>query len=400
MRGILIRRVVAAIAIALWWLLVLAWAAGVRPGMPWSPAVQHTLAGKRLNTVMGVAVATGLGLRVDSLGDYRQALQSWRLVPPLEAGDFALLRYHVEDFPRTLELDLIFRSSDDPADVVVVPLPWPDSGEATLDLRRVPQWHGKVLEVGFTEFDASGQLPPELPFRPFTLAGARLESPSWRGAFADLATAWFDYQPWTMSAVNSVQVEKNQSPHRSPAAVLAAGTAGTLALLAGLLAVRGRRLLRIAAVLALAAWVMLDLHWLARLHQRHEVTHAVFDGKPWSERAGMQFDRSVISNAERMRQVLATQPPGHHILLWAPDKSQTIRYTWFLRPLNVSLLRYGTRPRSIPDGTLLMVDNSDDRWSYDGSRSLLLHGSFRIHGDLLYHQGVLMLLSIRQDAGT
>lgn len=416
------RRLGLGIVLVVWWALLLTWAAGVTLTTPWTPARAQDLSQEALSSVLGGSSrATAAGMEVSDLGDFDQALQSWRLTPPIAAGDYRWLRYRLANFPRTLELDLIVRTEAHPEDVSVQRLPWPEAGEGVFDLASLPAWQGKVIEIGFSEIDAGGVLPPWQPFQPFVIGSARLESPSWSAAFERLAQDWFGYQPTALSQINVVHAGEHVVWRRSPVFILALGVLGTLVGVVWLGGWPRSRVFAFAAMLVLAAWLALDLNGLQQWHARNQLLRASFAGKPWSERAPLTADRDLQQSAGRIRQLLAAQPAGQHVLLWVPGSGQAVRLAWFLRPLNVSVMSYTTPANRLADGTLLLVDNSDRQWHFDTRHSRLVNAGpvppaarifnagfdnpegsqeawFEVPGDLVYQHGNWLLLSVRKGA--
>ncbi len=65
------------------------------------------------HVVIGAGVEDDEGLRVGAVGDDGNALQSLAL-DHLHAQDFPILRYRFSEFPRTLELSLMFRRPTPP----------------------------------------------------------------------------------------------------------------------------------------------------------------------------------------------------------------------------------------------------------------------------------------------
>src|SRR5690606_31313606 len=143
--------------------------------------------GSRFRAAFGRAMPEGQRLRVLSEAEDHSSLQV-TVLPQLDAQRFPVLRYRFEDFPRTLELSLTFRTAGKPGDVQTVSLPWPGSGTATFDLSAVEEWTGSIIELGFAEFSTGQLVPPEHGFAPFVLERAELWSPSWRGDLAALMT--------------------------------------------------------------------------------------------------------------------------------------------------------------------------------------------------------------------
>jgi len=86
-------------------------------------------------------------LRITSTGQDYTSLQSLR-PSDVEAEKFPTLRYRFADFPRTLELSLVFRTAENSEDVAVS-LPWPGDATRTFDLSQVPEWRGRIVEIGF-----------------------------------------------------------------------------------------------------------------------------------------------------------------------------------------------------------------------------------------------------------
>ena len=394
------RAVLAGVAIVLWLCLLLVMAAGLHLGDPWRAHQQSDLSGSTLGVIAGQATANSDGLVVSELGQYAQGLQSWQLAEPLDAAQFPLLRYTVHDFPRSLELALIFRTAEHPEDVASVSLPWQGDGGSAVDLSRLPGWQGQVIEIGFSEYPMPSVAPPDMPFHPFTLGGAKLESRSLRGQWQVLMSDWFAWQPWSMRSINAVRSASARPWQRSLPLILFLAVAGSLLLLSLFRVLRGRsQLLRLALALLVLAWLMLDFRWLGQLQRNNMASHELYQGKPWAERSGMVSDSPLQARAEHMRSTLAQQKPGVHVLVWSPSQTDSIRLGYFLRPYNVASLFPGMQPGSVPDGNLLLVDNADMSWTWDSRRSLLQRGGFSVHGDLLWRQDGMLLLSVRKGAG-
>ena len=218
----MIRRLVCIVVIALIWLIVLAWPAGLAWKSPLAPQQRMTLDARDFRVVRGAGVEDGASLRIGSVGDDGSALQAMPL-RHVHADDFSVLRYRFDGFPRTLELSFFFRRADSPADVQpAVTVPWPGDGWQTLDLRKVPGWHGDIIELGFAEYATPQIAPPSTAFKPFRFDSAELWSPSWHGSFAGLYTSWFGYTPWALVSISALgpQREVAQAPPLLPFAML------------------------------------------------------------------------------------------------------------------------------------------------------------------------------------
>jgi hypothetical protein len=388
----MIRRVVCALAIGGIGILVLGWAAGLGWRTPLVPQQRIVLPAHDFRVVMGAGVEDGEALRVAAVGDDGDALQSIAL-DHLRAEDFPLLRYRFDGFPRTLELSLIFRRADAPADVQAVTIPWPGKGWTTLDLRGVPGWRGEIVELGFSEYATPQIVPQSVAFRPFRFDGAQLWSPSWRGGLAALGTAWFGYTPWALLSVSALgpALETAKTPPLLPYLVVAV----VLGLAAAALVLRWRRprLLRAAVIAAASTWAALDLAWLSDLHAKHRLTEHLYVGKPWPDRARLVPDQDTEAAAEQIKAYLATQPPVHHLLVASDSTYTKLRLLYLLLPLNVAPLALaGEAP--LPRDALLLLYASDT-WRYDEGRGLLVAGNRTIPALPLYESGAARLYRLR-----
>lgn len=391
----MIRRILAALAIGLWLLLVLAWSAGIPPGMPWQPAQQHDFAGTQLTTISGVEQITNTGLRISGLGRLGQGLQSWRPDDPLDAARLKVLRYRVRDYPRSLELALFFRTREHPDTVQSVTLPWPADGRSSIDLSALPAWQGHIIELGLSEYPTPAQVPPSFPFPAFEIAGASLQSPSMTGLLNALLTRWTVWTPWSLRSTHINMPTSPFAMRSAPNLALALALAGALALAAAFGLLRGRAW-RVIFPLLLLAWLALDLRWLGQMQGNDALAQTLFQGKAWNERKTVIADRPLQQRATALRQVLARQPVGSHVLYWIAGEKRSARLGYFLRPYNVAALRPSVTPAAVADGTRLLIINSDSSWWWNWRRKILSQGERRFHGTLLWQQGNVLLLEIDQ----
>lgn len=391
------RKLLALASLLLWILVVLAWCADIRLGEPLQADESRHFSGQQLRSIGGDSHATSQGLSVSGLGKYNQALQSWQLDTPAEASAMPLLRYRVKDFPRTLELALIFRTRENPKNVHSITLPWPGMGGSTFDLSVIPEWTGQITELGFSEYPMPGQSPPDIAFPPFVLEGARLESRSATGLWHALGTRWLAWNAWSMRSINA---NKSAAPYRwrsAPYLAMALILGGGV-LLFWLFGCLRRSTWRVVLIAVLVAWLLLDMHWLGQMQRNHALSNTLYANKAWPERSTVIADRPLQQRAELMREVLARQQAGVHVLYWTPGQADSVRLGFFLRPYNVTPLPPGLEPDAIPDGNLLLIDDQDMSWNWDGFHNRLSRGSYIIHGDLLWRQGDMLLIGVRSGA--
>lgn len=392
------RNVLVVVALVVVWTLVL----GTAEGMPWSApllaARQLTLAGNEFRPVIGAGVEDGAALGVGANAADGSALQSIA-IEPFAAADLPILSYRFEDFPRTLELVLVFRRADAPDDVQTVALPWPGGGEGVIDLRAASAaWRGTITEFGFAEYATTQLVPPSIAFKPFRLLQARLSAPSWSELPRLLGRAWFGYQPWKLASVNVVGADGNMRP--SLPGTLLAGVLLSLLVSAWLLRWPAARVARHAAICAAVAWVVLDARWLVDLGDKHRLTRAIYAGKSWPERARLQPDEDLAGFAQLTRQQLAGSTSAR-VLVGSDSVYTVLRLIWFLLPLNAAPLDVSVTavpPRDWPPGTIVVLCASK-AWQFDEAAGALRSGAQAIPVTALYFGGSLGIYRVREIAG-
>lgn len=389
------RRALAVIAVIAVWLLVLGTAARI----PWSAPLfsrdQLTLKGQDFRPVMGAGVEDGSALGVGAIASDGNAMQSIPL-ERIRASDFPLLTFRFEDFPRTLELLLVFRRADTPDDVQTVALPWPGDGVVTVDLHAAtPAWRGEITELGFAEYATPQLVPPSIAFRPFRLVQARLDSSAWNALPRLLRHAWFGYQPWSLASINVVGVSTD--PNASLPVTLVIGALLSLVVCALLLRWSRAQWLRAALVAGALAWIALDLRWLGDLSSKHQLTESIYAGKSWQERARLQPDEDIAGFAQLARQQLADVRQGQRVLVASDSTYMMLRLIYFLLPLNAVPLdaAIATAPaHDWPDDTVIVLCASK-HWHYDEAASVLRSEARSVAVTPMFAGGSLAVYRVR-----
>lgn len=386
------RGLACAVAIAAIWILVFAVAANLRWNTPLWPHDRLALTAHDFRVVMGAGVEDGENLRIGAIGEDGNALQVVN-VDSVRAQDLPILRYRFDDFPRTLELSLVFRRADAPDDVQAITVPWPGAGWTTVDLRNVPEWRGDIIELGFLEYATAQLVPPSVAFQPFRFDRAELASLSWHGGLAALRTSWFAYVPWALLSVSALAPDRATAGTSSPLPALVAGCVLSVLAAAVLLRWSRRRALRRAAMVTVALWLFLDLRWMLDFHARHALTESLYAGKSWEERQRLLPEQDLALAAEQIRNWLASQPPASRILLDADSKYAFLRLTYLLLPQNTGLLSLSGNA-ALPKGALVLLYAST-QWTYDevrhrltgGGRSYAVEPVFESGAVRIYRQG-------------
>jgi len=381
------RRTALALALLASWAMLLVWAARVDWSSSFSPAEQREFPGDDFSAVFGSGSADVDRLRITSTAEDYTSLQSLR-PSDVEAEKFPTLRYRFADFPRTLELSLVFRTAENPEDVAVS-LPWPGDATRTFDLSQVPQWRGRIVEIGFAQFPIAQQVPPAQGFKPFEIVEAGLWSRSWRGDLAALATDWFGAWPWTQRSVHALGRDTDTPRARSLVWCVALAVVIALIWIAILFGPRDRKMAIAGFAIFGIAWVALDTVWQNGLWGRLQATRAVYAGLSWEQRQSTVADVDIVAAAEKLRAMLRAEPEQSRILIYTgPERSyELLRFVWHLLPRNVALYGYARMSTdALPEGCLLVFFRNDD-WRTDPAwRRLLAHSdhlatSTSIYGD-------------------
>lgn len=384
------RRALFAGLVLAWCGLLLAAFVPLRAGEPLRPAQVLAVPGERFASAIGQARVLPEGLRVTAMAGANGALQV-HSPAPFRAEDLPVLRYRFEGLPRTLELSFVFRRADEPEDVRVVSLPGVGAGAGAVDLSASPHWRGTITEIGLAEYPGAQSVPPGAAFRPFTLLGVELQSPSWSGALASRRHDWFGRQNWELMSLSAIGPDSPQ-PRGWPLPVLVV-LAAAGAWLAGLVVLRwrGGRAARAALLLAAVAWLLLDLRWLHNFHGRHQATRAVYAGLDAGQRAALQPDQAAFDAAARVREALAGLDTDTRVFVDAGSDYQRARLLYHLLPLNVApvnLVTYGT-PAQRAGAVVVLFDARAPRWQPEAgllhfadvamaAEPILLDGALRI----------------------
>ena len=381
------RQVALALALLASWTMLLLWAARLDWASPFSPAEQREFPGDDFTAVFGSGSADADRLRITASGQDYTSLQSLR-PSDVDAEKFPTLRYRFADFPRTLELSLVFRTAENSEDVAVS-LPWPGDATRTFDLSQIPEWRGRIVEIGFAEFPIAQQVPPAQGFKPFEVAEAGLWSRSWRGDLAALATDWFGAWPWTQRSVHALGRDTDTPRARSLVLCVALAVVIALVWIALLFGRRDPKMVMAGFAVLAIAWLALDIVWQSGLWGRLQTTRAVYAGLSWQQRQSTVADVDIAAAAEKLRATLRDEPEQSRILVYTgPERGyELLRFVWHLLPRNVALYAYARMlGDALPEGCLIVFFRNDD-WRTDPAwRRLLAHSahlatSTSIHGD-------------------
>jgi len=365
------------VALVVSWSVLLVCVAEVDPRSPFTAATEMTLPGSRFHPVLGSATIESESLHVTASGPDSYALQSTELAS-LVAADFPILHYRFAEFPRTMELSLIFRTAALREDVQSISLPWPDGHETTFDLSAIPSWRGSITELGFAQFPTAQLVPPAEGFHPFVLEGARLESMSWRGRLATLFDSWRERRPWQLISISAVGPAEtgDDSPHAPRLPLVLAFALVPLAVFGWIiLGLRGVRWRALVFAGASVGWVLCDLSWQRDLAYKRDTDADIWRKIPLAERQDHVADSRLREVALHVRATLADGPGPQRVLVSAPTPHDVLRLIYHAAPLNMGVLA-GPDAKGAPPGTVIVRYAGDQRPVENG---LLEFGGISLH---------------------
>ncbi|HJT98778.1 MAG TPA: hypothetical protein VJ696_10730 [Rhodanobacteraceae bacterium] len=377
------------------WAILVGWAARAPLIASFQPAERMRFQGSDFRVVIGAGLESGRQLAISQVGTDHMALQSVAPANGLDAGAFPVLRYRWQDFPRTLELSFVFRREGE-ADVHTITLPPAGRYPGYFDLSDVPDWRGRIVEVGFAEFPTAQLVPANIAFRPFALVEAEFWAPSWRGSLGALGTDWSAYRPWALMSVSALGPDAPWPHKRSPVMLLAIGLFASV-VLATLVLARNRAWLAGTLCVALAGgWLALDLRWLGEFADRHALTRELYAGKPWRERAAIEPDTALVASAARVRAWLAREPADAHVIIAAQSPYDVLRLAYHLLPANVApvgALMSDDRDDAAMQPALLVVYD-DPAWTFDPARRTVSNAGLEYRGEPVLDEGTLRIFRL------
>lgn len=314
------------------WLLLLGLFAGISPFTPLWPAQREKMEGSSFAAVRGGQIDAAELAVTEPDQDYGALL-----IRPvdLDADQWPLLRYSFADLPPTLELTLVYRRADSPSDVRTIALAQPRGGSGSVDLRHEKEWRGRINEMGFAIYPVAQSVPPQQGFRPFRFLGVELATPSWQGRLSAVATEWSARRAWSLMSISALGPDAGPPREASPVLLLALGLGFTVLLLAWALPGAPRQVLRISAVVLVAAWLLLDLRWSRSLAERHAATRQIYAGLDWHERQDRLPDAELLAAAHTVRETIRAvdlDPDKVRILVDAGSDFLRARLIYHLAP--------------------------------------------------------------------
>ncbi len=382
------RRLLYVVLVLLAWLVLLAVLMPLPLSAPFKPAMVETLEGHSFLPVIGQAQQGEGGLGIRSMDVDEGALQV-RPLRGIRADDFSVLRYRFDDFPRNLELVLVFRTREQPGDVRTVTIPTVVSGIGAVDLAAIDAWKGEVVELGFAQYPGPQSVPPASAFRPFTLVEAQLWSPSWQGAWAARMQDWFGARNWALLSLSALGPDSALPKGRSLVAPVVLCALAALVLGFFVLGWRGPALVRPALIVVALAWLLLDLRWLHGFHARHASTQDIYSGLSAEERQRRLPDQVLYDSAQMVRRVLGNEDRNLRVFVDAGSDFQRARLLYHLLPMNVAPVNMVGLGTAAQRADAILVLYNVQRLHFDAASGMVLGGGEPMPAAELFDLGPL-----------
>lgn len=254
-------------------------------------------------------------------------------VTDLRSADYPIVAWRADDLAADADVRMLWRTDVAPAKVNSINLGVAGGGLAPAVVAHDPNWVGRITGVALVIRGPLADPPPRVygvTFRPGGIPDALRE----------VVGGWFSFERWSGASINT----------RSGGADVQALPLSTLLVAAAILAAggwyawalrRGRAAawpIALAAVFV-AAWMMLDVQWIANLARQVAETREQFGGKDWRARHEAADDAEVFKFIERVRDKLPAPPA--RVFMLADAAPLRGRGAYYLYPHNVLFDPFG-----------------------------------------------------------
>jgi hypothetical protein len=248
-------------------------------------------------------------------------------VTDLRSADYPIVAWHADGLDNGADVRMLWRTDVAPAKLNAITLGVAGGGLVPATLASDPNWIGRITGVALVIRGPLADPPPRfsgVTFRPGGIPDALRE----------VVGGWFSFERWSGASINT----------RSGGADVQAVPLGALLVAAVILAaggwyawtrLRGRAVawpVALAAVFV-AAWMVLDLQWIANLTRQVAETREQFGGKNWHARHEAADDAEVFKFIERVRGKLPASPA--RVFMLADATPLRGRGAYYLYPHNV-----------------------------------------------------------------
>lgn len=248
-------------------------------------------------------------------------------VTDLRSADYPIVAWRAQDLAEDNDVRMLWRTDVAPTVVNSVKVPVAAGGLMPVVVARDARWIGRVTGVALVIRGPLGEPPPRIlgvTFRPGGIPDV----------MRDVVGGWFSFERWSGASINTrsggadVQI-------LPLSALLVVATVLTASIWYAWTRKRGRVgtwPLALAAVF-IAAWIVLDVQWIANLSRQVAETRAQFGGKDWHARHEAAEDAEMFKFIERVRGKLPATPA--RVFMLSDSTPLRGRGAYYLYPHNV-----------------------------------------------------------------
>jgi hypothetical protein len=326
-----------------------------------------------MKTVMGTTELIGDTLEVIALKPYendQRAIVVSRTT--FNSDNYPYAEYEIQGRHPGIEINLIWRTAQNPRSMARMPLHWNPDKASILNLAGHAAWNGEIIEIGL-------YMIGELREKPIAISPLTLQPHGWQSMLASIWSEWTAFRGWSGRSINFLLGTPGPLGTETLSPTVAVATWAGLALLIKVCIGRLRRKLRLPSCVAvvLVPWIALDLFWQRELSTQLEETRFLFSGKDMHEKHLADKNAHIYSHVKHLKDEILPDTKRNRIFLLENEKRQTyarIKTLYYLLPNNV--FSYGSTPPTNgvrPGDYVLLLGESPDL-SFLPAESLLTWG--------------------------
>jgi hypothetical protein len=248
-------------------------------------------------------------------------------VTDVRSADYPIVAWRAEDLADDADVRMLWRTDVAPTRLNSIKLQVAAGGLVPVVVARDANWIGRVSGVALVIRGPLADPPPRIfgvTFRPGGIPDALRE----------VVGGWFSFERWSGASINTRSGGADvQALPLSPLLVVATVLTG------GIWYAWTRRRGHVAtwplalAAVFVAAWIVLDVQWIANLSRQVAQTRAQFGGKDWQARHEAAEDAEVFKFIERVRGKLPATPA--RVFMLSDAAPLRGRGAYYLYPHNV-----------------------------------------------------------------
>lgn len=364
-------------------LFLVGFAIATAPG-PWFPRVEtRTVAYRDFIMSRGtgqVQSVPHLGSALAITATDPEGLALVSAVTDLRSIDYPIVAWQADDLDERAEVMFLWRNDYAPSKVNQRRLVVVGGRLVPAILAGDPNWVGRITGVALAIRGAMPEQPHILGvvFRPGGLPDA----------FREIFTGWFTLERWSGTSINT-RTGGADIQELPLSALLVASALLTALLWFAWSRLRGRSAAWPAVIGAVfvAAWLALDVQWIANLVRQVGETREQFAGKDWRERHEAADDAEVFKFIERVRAKLPSAPA--RVFMLADAAPLRGRAAYYLYPHNVLFDPFGTalpRADALRAGDYVVVYRRRGIQYNKEARRIRFEGGGSVEADLIHFE--------------